>query len=199
MHARTAGADPDSMTAETKDALAAAAAILRMGGVVAYPTEGVWGIGCDPRERAAVMRVLQIKGRPVEKGMILIAADYAQLAPFLNPLPEAQMAPVFASWPGPNTWLIPASDEAPAWVRGAHETIAVRVTEHPLAAALCRKAGMPLVSTSANLAGEPPAMSAGEVRRALGDRIDYILEGPLGGREGPSVIRDARTQEVVRG
>jgi L-threonylcarbamoyladenylate synthase len=180
-------------------AVCAAASLLRSGGVIAYPTEGVWGIGCDPRQRIAVHRVLRIKQRPVEKGLILIAAEFAQLEPFLLPLPEPRMREIEASWPGPNTWLMPARPAVPDWLRGEHETLAVRVTDHPMAAALCRAAGTALVSTSANLAGEPPARSVEVLEASLGRRVDYILRGALGGREGPSIIRDALTGEVVRG
>lgn len=172
--------------------------ILRAGGVVAYPTEGVFGLGCDPFNEGAVLRLLAIKHRPVHKGLILIAADVGQLAPLLRPESEALMAPVLASWPGPSTWILPAGPGVPAWLTGGSDGIALRVTAHPPAADLCRAFGGALVSTSANATGRPPARSALAVRRALGNRIDYVLTGATGGAAGPSEIRDARDGRLVR-
>jgi len=173
--------------------------ILRHGGVVAYPTEAVYGLGCDPLDEDAVLRILALKERPVTKGVILIAANFAQLRPFVRPLPPAQMGPVIASWPGPHTWLLPASPDTPEWLTGDHDTLAVRVTAHPLAAALCRELGSPLVSTSANRTGRPPARSALQVHLRLGDAVDDILGGSVGGLDAPTPIRDARSGALVRG
>ncbi len=178
-----------------------AAASLARGGILAYPTEGVWGLGCDPRSAAAVMRLLDIKQRDVAKGLILIASSEAQLAPFVDlaALDEAQRAAVRASWPGPNTWIVPASPTAPAWIRGAHEGIAVRVSAHPGVIALCQAFGGALVSTSANLSGEPAVDRREALDPALLACIDGICGGETGGRQGPSVIRDARSGAVLRG
>ena len=178
-----------------------AAASLARGGVLAYPTEGVWGLGCDPRNEATVMRLLDIKQRDVAKGLILIASSEAQLAPFVDlaALDEAQRAAVRASWPGPNTWIVPASPDAPAWIRGAHDGIAVRVSAHPDVIALCEAFAGALVSTSANLSGAPAVDRREALDPALLARIDGISAGETGGRSGPSVIRDARSGAVLRG
>lgn len=172
--------------------------ILQAGGIVAYPTEAVYGLGCDPRNPDAVMRLLALKQRPWQKGMILIATDLQQLGPFLLPMTADIEARVLASWPGPVTWLLPARPEVPYWLRGEHRTLAVRVTAHPLAAALCRIFGGPIVSTSANLAGHEPARSALRVQRELGESVDYILHGALGELAQPTEIRDAQTGRVIR-
>ena len=179
--------------------LRAAARVVKPGGLSAYPTEAVYGLGCDPRNEAAVRRLLALKRRPVHKGLILIAADFAQLAPFLQPLTPADRVHLAATWPGPYTWLLPARPDTPHWLRGRHETLAVRVTAHPLAAALCRACGHPLVSTSANFSGRPPARSALAARRQLGTTIDYLLPGPTGGAARPTEIRDLRSGRRVRG
>jgi L-threonylcarbamoyladenylate synthase len=173
--------------------------VVKSGGIIAYPTEAVYGLGCDPRNEAAVRRLLALKRRPAHKGLILIAADFAQLALFLQPLSPADQARLAATWPGPLTWLIPARPETPGWLRGRHATLAVRVTAHPLAAALCWACGHPLVSTSANLSGRPPARTALAVRRQLGRNLDYLLPGPTGGAAQPTEIRDLRTERRVRG
>ena len=178
----------------------AAARLLRHGGVVAYPTEAVWGLGCDPRDQAATLRLLALKQREVAKGLILIAADEAQLAPFVDSgsLARSQRAAMRASWPGPNTWIVPASRGAPRWITGEHAGIAVRVSAHPGVIALCRAFDGALVSTSANRAGMPAAPSFAALDPAIVAGVDAVLEGETGGLERPSVIRDARTGAVLR-
>lgn len=175
-----------------------AARCLAAGGVIAYPTEAVYGLGCDPRNPDAVRRVLAIKRRPEHKGLILIAATWSQLAPYVESLGSARMAEILATWPGPVTWLLPAREDTPRWLTGRHETLAVRVTGHPLAAALCHAWGGALVSTSANLSRRPPARTALQVRLRLGPAVDLVVTGPCGGRERPSAIRDGGTGAVVR-
>jgi L-threonylcarbamoyladenylate synthase len=178
----------------------AAAKLIRGGGVIAYPTEAVWGLGCDPRDEAATLRLLAIKQREVAKGLILIAADEAQLAPFVDfdALDESQRAAVRATWPGPNTWIVPASHDAPRWITGAHDGIAVRVTAHPGVIALCRAFGDAVVSTSANRAGMPAATAFDALDPAVIAGVDAVLEGETGGLERPSAIRDARSGTVLR-
>jgi len=171
-----------------------AARVLRDGGVVAYATEHCFGLGCDPRNERAVARILQIKRRPPGKGLILIAADIDQLAPYVAAVPEN----VAATWPGPYTWLLAPRAQAPRWIMGTHPRIAVRVTAHPQAAALCRAAGMAIVSTSANRSGQRPARNLREVARRFGASVDYILPGRVGTLAAPTPIRDAETGQLVR-
>lgn len=177
-----------------------AARILTGGGVIAYPTEAVWGLGCDPRNQAAVLRLLAIKQRPLHKGLILIAADEAQLSPFIDmqALSPAQRQQVRDSWPGPNTWIVPASDAAPGWIRGAHRGIAVRVSAQPEVIALCRAFGGALVSTSANRSGQPAAYHRAELAPLLLAELDGVLSGETGGRPLPTQIRDALSGALIR-
>lgn len=175
-----------------------AARIVRDGGVIAYPTEAVYGLGCLPRDERAVRRVLAIKRRSWRKGLVLIGADIEQLAPYVVLPPEPQLSAVLASWPGPHTWVLDARAGVPRWITGARRSVAVRVTAHPLAAALCRAVGDALVSTSANVSRRPPHKSVLRLRRELGRRVDYVLAGPLGGLARPTVIRDARSGRLVR-
>lgn len=179
-------------------ALRRAAATLRHGGILAYPTEAVYGLGCDPLNPVAVDRLLTLKGRAAAKGLILIAAEFDQLAPFVRLPDAARMAIVEAGWPGPNTWIFDAAEAAPWWLTGGRDSIAVRVTAHPGAAALCLAFGGALVSTSANRSGLSPARSPLAVRRHFGERLDFILNGPLGGAGRPTPIRDARTGATLR-
>lgn len=175
-----------------------AARILKAGGLVAYPTEAVFGLGCDPSNETALQRLLELKGRPKDKGLILIAADVRQLTPWVQALPAEAAARVHATWPGPVTWLIPTRPGVSSQLCGAHASLAVRVTAHPLAAALARAFGGALVSTSANPSGQPPARDIEALRARFGDAIDYYLAGPLGGRDRPSEIRDALSGEILR-
>lgn len=169
------------------------------GEVLAYPTEAVWGLGCDPENEEATLRLLKIKERPVEKGLILIAGAVEQIEDLLDPLTEHQRRTVLAAWPGPTTWLIPDIDERiPRWIKGEHDSVAIRVTAHPLASALCLAFGGPLVSTSANLAGKRPARTALQVVRQLGSRIDGIVPGELGQEQNPSRIIDLLSGVTLR-
>lgn len=178
--------------------LAPVISALRAGGVIACPTEAVWGLSCDPENDEALALLMRIKQRDPAKGVILVAASIGQFQPWLNQLPLALHAPLAASWPGPNTWLVPDNGRSHGLVRGAHERVALRVTDHPLMKALCEAFGGPLVSTSANRAGEPPAMSAAEITEIFGDEVAYVVEGALGGDASPSTIRDLATGRIMR-
>ncbi|MEZ5568408.1 MAG: Sua5/YciO/YrdC/YwlC family protein [Halioglobus sp.] len=175
-----------------------AAKVLAAGGVIACPTEAVWGLSCEPFARAAVERLLQLKQRPVSKGLILLAACEAQVEFLLEDLPRPQRATLRESWPGPVTFLVPHRGRVPAWVTGGHDSVAVRVSDHPGMVALCRAYGGPVVSTSANPGGSPPARTHFRVRRYFGDQLDYVLPGRLGGSGRPTVIRDLNSGEIIR-
>lgn len=170
---------------------------LQRGGVIAYPTESCYGLGCDPRNPRAVRRVLALKKRSPAKGLILIAAHPRQLRPYVAKLSPALTDRMRSRWPGPHTWLVPASRNCPAVLRGAHDTVAVRVTAHPTASELCRAADMALVSTSANLSGGKPAKTAGECRRLFGKRV-LVIPGPIGARRRPSTIQDLLSGNIIR-
>jgi L-threonylcarbamoyladenylate synthase len=176
-----------------------AAAVVRRGGVIAYPTEAVFGLGCDPLDRGAVARILAAKGRGADKGLILVAADVAQLDGLVAELPAASRARILHSWPGPVTWILPAAAGVPGWLTGGRATLAVRVTDHPVAAALCRACGTPLVSTSANRAGRPPARTAVQLRLRLAGAYDLLVPGRCGPQRRPSTIIDAASGRVLRG
>ena len=179
-------------------ALRHAARIVRSGGVIAYHTEAVFGLGCDPRAHAAVERILTIKQRSWRKGLILIGANWAQLEPYAELPAEPRRGEVLATWPGPHTWVLDARRDAPRWITGGRAGIAVRMTAHPLARALCLAVGDALVSTSANVSRRPPHRRLLSLRRDLGRHVDYVLAGPLGGLTQPTLIRDGRSGHVLR-
>lgn len=182
-------------------ALTAAVSSLRRGGVIAYPTEAVYGLGCAPLDAAAVAHLFTLKQRPPTQGVLLIASDFAQVQMYIDlaRVPADALARVRATWPGPHTWVFPRSPSTPAWLAGTHQGIALRVTAHAPAAELCRAFGGALVSTSANRHGSPPARSSAEVRATFGDELAYILDGPVGDLARPTPIRDVISGEWLRG
>lgn len=176
-----------------------AARCLQQQGIIAYPTEAVYGLGCSPYQEQVVKRLLALKQRRWQKGLILIASDYAQLTEFLEPLSVDLQHRIFPTWPGPVTWLLPAKSNVPKWLRGHSPLLAVRITAHPIAKALCQAVGHAVVSTSANRGGKLPAKTASQVRYLLGSHtIDYILPGQLGDSPRPTEIRNALTNTVLR-
>lgn len=187
------------MTTKHQSNLSAVVQALKLEQVIAYPTEAVFGLGCDPDSEKAVEALLALKQRPRDKGLILIADSYEQLLPYID---DAQLSTdrreqIFASWPGPVTWVMPAKATTPQWLTGRFSSLAVRVSDHPLVKELCRQYGKPLVSTSANLSAQPPGRTAEDVRKQFGSDFP-VLEGNVGGRENPSEIKDAATGELIR-
>ncbi|BBN80039.1 threonylcarbamoyl-AMP synthase [Pseudoalteromonas sp. A25] len=174
---------------------------LSAGGVICYPTEAVFGLGCDPDNQEAVNKILTIKQRKVSKGLILLADNYGQCLPYVDDakIPMDKRTALFSSWPSAVTWLLPAKASTPKWLTGEHDTIAVRVTAHPQCKALTRLFGKPLVSTSANLSGEQPVMSLDEARRIFNELVDCYVHGELGGNAAPSQIKHALSGAVIRG
>lgn len=172
--------------------------LLRQGEVIAYPTEAVYGLGCDPLNHDAVAQLLEIKSRPVSAGLILIADNFSRLEAWIDSQVHIDREPIFDSWPGPVTWLFPKSALVPGWISGTHDSIALRVTDHPVCRELCAAFGGPIVSTSANRRGEEPARNREAVEQSLGVTIAGIVEGDIGGEQNPSEIRDARTGKSLR-
>lgn len=172
---------------------------MRQGGVIAYPTEAVWGLGCDPFNEAALERLLALKSRPRHKGVILVASSIDQISPLLEPLTDAQRQRLMDTWPGPYTWLLP--DEAhrvPEWIKGKHRSVAVRVSTHPVVKALCESFGGPIVSTSANPAGADPAKDLLRVNIYFAKKIDAVVPGALGQLAQPTQIRDLLSDQLIR-
>lgn len=177
-----------------------AVACLKAGGVIAYPTEAVFGLGCSPLDEKAVMKVLALKSRPVEKGLILIADTFERLKPYidLENLSEAQIQAALDTWPGPFTWVFPASSQVPTWIKGSFDSVAIRVIQHTVATPLCEAFGEPLVSTSANKAGEEPARDVAKVLEQFPKDLEGILAGVVDPLRAPSQIRDVRTGVAFR-
>lgn len=184
---------------KNNDGLAEVLRALQQEEVIAYPTEAVFGLGCDPDSEKAVNALLALKQRPWQKGLILIAASYEQLIPYVDDsaLSDLQRETIFSCWPGPVTWVIPARTDTPHWLTGDFDSLAVRVSDHPLVQQLCLQYGKPVVSTSANLSGLEPCRTEEEVRIQFGPSLPVLL-GKVGGRLNPSEIRDALTGKQFR-
>lgn len=172
---------------------------LRGGRVIAYPTEAVYGLGCDPLNESAVRRVLELKSRPAAAGLILIADLFERFDPFIGTVTDDLLGRAEATWPGPVTWLFPRAAGVPDWLAGSHPTIALRVTAHPVCRALCAAFGAAIVSTSANPRSAAPARTPTQVAEYFGGALCGIVEGELGAGERPSEIRDLASGEVIRG
>lgn len=182
------------------DAWLDAKTAFRQGELLAYPTEAVFGLGCDPRNEEAVAKLLNVKQRPQAKGLILLAADYSQLVAFVadDKIPQDKRFSVFSKWPGAVTLLLPAAPSVPLWLRGEHDQIAVRVTAHEPARALCRAIGSAIVSTSANLSGQPALTTAAQVRQVFGEQVAWVMDAETGGATKPSTIIDPLSNKVIR-
>ncbi len=167
--------------------------------IIAYPTESVFGLGCDPNSEFAVNNLLILKKRSWKKGFILVAANYQQLIPYINDnaLNNKQRNTILSSWPGPITWVIPTNSKTPKFLTGHFNSIAVRVSAHPLIQTLCTKYGKPIISTSANFKKQIPCRNIQEVKQKFGDTIP-ILIGKIGNNLHPSEIRDAISNQKIR-
>lgn len=175
-----------------------AVSVLRAGGVIAYPTEYCFGFGCDPGNAEALSRLLKIKQRKREQGVILVASTLDQVSEYANLDGLEHLARIIDSWPGPNTWLLPATELVSTWVRGEHSSVAMRISAHPICLSLCTEFAHPIVSTSANRHGQDALLSADDVRKEFTDELDYIVDAPVGNATSASIIRNAVTGEQLR-
>ena len=186
------------MTTYTLLDTAAAVEKLRAGHVIAYPTEAVFGLGCDPSNESAVREMLALKDRHESAGLVLIASDYSQIEPWVSDVDASYKNKALQTWPGAVTWLFPRAANVPDFVAGRHDTVAVRITAHESSRELCQSFGSALISTSANPSAARPALSADEVHEYFGHRIKGVLAGSLGESEKPSEIRDLVSGHVIR-
>jgi L-threonylcarbamoyladenylate synthase len=180
-------------------AIQTAVRFLSAGQVIAYPTEAMYGLGCDIRHEAALARIIQMKNRPENHGLIVVAANWQQVKALTQPIPDTRYEAIFHSWPGHTTWVFPAADEVSPRITGSHRSIAIRISQHPLIQALCTEFGHPIVSTSANKHHEPAALNYAQVEKSLGKEVDYIMPGEIGQAQHASHIIDALTGKLYRG
>ena len=175
--------------------------VLQQGGIIAYPTEAVYGLGCDPKNLSAVKKILEIKQREKEKGLILIAANFDQVKPYLQTLEKEIEEKLLNSWrvsETPITWLAPVKNDVSDFLKGQFNTLAVRVSKHPLVKELCEKFNSAIVSTSANRSQQEAARTSDQVKHIFENEINFILEGETDPNAQPSEIRDALTDKIIR-
>lgn len=181
-----------------RDHIETAGRFLSAGKVIAYPTEAMYGLGCDIRHEAALARIIAIKNRPQNHGLIVVAAHWEQVAALTKPLPADRYDAIFKSWPGHTTWVFPATNTVSPLITGHHQSIAIRISQHPIIQAICQHVGYPIVSTSANKHHEPAALDYATVQHTLGNEVDYIMPGTIGNAQHASQIIDARTGQLYR-
>lgn len=174
-----------------------AAYFLRCGEIIAYPTEAVYGLGCDPLNADAIQRILELKQRPVAKGMILIAANFQQIEDYVE-IDDAIKKRIIPTWPGPHTWVLPAQPWVPEYLTGEHQTIAVRITDHPIAAKICEQFGDAIISTSANPSGLKPPTTLLQLRKYFSPQELLMVPGTTGDLSQPTTIRNGVTGERLR-
>ena len=168
------------------------------GGVIAYPTEHCFGLGCDPQNQSAVKRLLKIKQRSADQGLILVASSVKQIEDYVDLASSPMLDEIKLSWPGHVTWLLESKAETPNLISGKHATIAIRQTNHPLVTQLCNSFGGAIVSTSANRHAKPALMSAAQVKKEFSTDLDYIIDAKIGEQSSPSTIRDGNNGAVIR-
>ena len=179
-------------------AIQKAISTLKNDGVIAYPTEAMFGLGCNIYSDKAVTKILDIKQRSYDKGLIIVASSWNQVESLTTPIPKKNYDTIFKSWPGHNTWVFPASLNAPRKITGKHKTIAIRISNHPTIRLLCDEFKGPIVSTSANIQGKEPALTATEVKDIFKEKIDYIVQGEIGDKTKASTITSAVSLEKLR-
>lgn len=166
------------------------------GEVLAYPTEAMYGLGCDPWNICALENLLKLKVRSQNKGLIVLIYDWSQLWDLIAHVPDSCLERVHSTWPGPVTWIFPKSEKVPRLLCGDRDTIAIRMTAHKVAHDLCFNA--PIVSTSANITGSTPARSIQELQVQFPTQIKFVLDGALGSGTAPSSIFDVMTCMQLR-
>ena len=167
------------------------------GAVFGYPTDTIWGFGCHPLIASSVARILQIKNRRADKGLILLSSKLEYCAAYVG-LDYEQLEPVTTATDRPTTWLIPASENCPVWIRGNHPTVAIRISNHPLLDFLCNRLKAPIVSTSANRSSKATVRNALQMRKQFGDELDFIVNGFTTGSNRPSEIKSLLDGTTLR-
>lgn len=176
----------------------AAASAVKAGEIIAYPTEAIYGLGCDPTNQSALRKLVDLKTRSANKGLILVAANWEQLDPFVSLTDQSALETAMQSWPGPVTWIMPSSKKCSSLLTGDRDTIAVRISDHPVVRELCEKCQYALVSTSANMSGQEPLPNAEQIEQAFANNIAGVVSGKLGGLSSATSIFDARTGAQLR-
>jgi len=169
---------------------------IRQGGIIAYPTESCFGLGCDPRNRKAINKIIKLKKRSLNKNFILIGSSIKQFNYFLNPLDNSTSTNLFSKWPGPHTWLMTANNRCPNWLK-SNSKIALRISSFSSCQLLTKSLDMAITSSSLNLTGKIPLKNYRDVCRFLPKQVK-LIKGRVGKSKRPSVIQDFKTKKIIR-
>ncbi|QCI16715.1 L-threonylcarbamoyladenylate synthase type 1 TsaC [Buchnera aphidicola (Aphis craccivora)] len=167
--------------------------------IIAYPTESMFGLGCDPDSKIAVDKLLNLKKRNIKKGFILVAAYYNQIKKYIDEtkISVNQKKNMFHYWPGHFTFLVPSSSLTPYWLTGKSNNIAVRISNHLSIVKLCNTFGKPLISTSANFSNMPPCLTRESVLKNFGKDFP-LFNGNIGDEKNPSKIINIMNGNLIR-
>ncbi len=171
---------------------------IQIGGVIAYATEAVYGLGCDPENDQAIQKILDLKGRDAKQGFILIASQISHVEKYLGELSPQEIKLLEQTWPEPTTLILTANESVSDLITGGRKTVAVRITTHHDTKSLCEALGHALISTSANKSGQPAMTHAWQIQQQFSDGIDYLFPSALGGESKPSTIIDAKSGKILR-
>ena len=169
---------------------------IRRGGIIAYPTESCFGLGCDPKNKKAINKIIRLKKRSRDKSFILIASSMNQFTKFLDPINDSIKKSLFTKWPGPHTWILNANNICPRWLKN-NSKIALRIPFFSPCRSLNKSIGMAITSTSLNLSGKIPLKNYRDVCRFLPTQVK-IIKGRIGKNKKPSVIQDFETMKIIR-
>ena len=188
------------LPADEEGTITAAASIILRGGLVVFPTDTVYGVGGHPFLPAAAERIYRAKMRPRDKAIPLLVSGPEQLAQVVIDVPSAARRLMAAFWPGALTVVLPKHPSVPDVLTAGRASVALRMPDHPLVAALAEAISAPVAATSANLSGRPPATTATQAEKALGEVVDLVIEGGPCSGGVPSTVLDLtmRPPQVVR-
>ena len=187
------------LSTKLKQVIKKAVIVLRDGGLVAYPTDTVYGLGASMNSTFAVKRIFEVKERPLNMALPLLVANRIQIEQLTRGVPPVAWLLIYNYLPGALTIVLQKSDAVPDIVTGGDKTVALRIPDHPVALALITELGVPIVGTSANLSGQPSVLTAGEVISQIGDKINMVVDGGLcpGGVES-TVVDFTGSKPVIR-
>lgn len=167
------------------------------GAIFGYPTDTVWGFGCHPLIASSVSRILQIKNRSPDKGLILLSSRIEYCSAYLG-VEADELESIRLPTERPTTWLVTASEFCPPWIHGIYPTVGIRITSHPLIQSICDGLQAPIVSTSANRRGKATARTSFQMRKQFSSELDFIVNGFATGSHQPSEIKSLTSGTILR-
>ena len=169
---------------------------IRRGGIIAYPTESCFGLGCDPKNKKEINKIIKLKKRSLNKNFILIGSSLKHFDSFTNSFNDVTKKKLFSKWPGPHTWVIKANHRCPNWLK-SNSKLALRIPSFSSCQALINSIDMAITSSSLNLSGKIPLRNYRDAYKFLPDKVK-LIKGRIGNNRNPSVIQDFKTKYIIR-